>query len=197
MKKVFLLIPLLSLFVFGCNDSQNNDVEQLALIASNKISSLEQSNNQLKEEFEKELSITGYLWKSGVPVGTYGDWTLTNDYAKYNKYFDNIYITDGTTRFKLIAIPVTYCALLPIPQSNGPTVVYRATVELALDNSETSFDLICDIAFRFKEAAETDNFKWLFDSVTFYPYAIDYKSKDKIDLATLDNVWFQEFFFEN
>ncbi len=124
MKKVFLLIPLLSLFVFGCNDSQNNDVEQLALIASNKISSLEQSNNQLKEELEKKLSITGYLWKSGVPVGSYGDWTLTNDYATYNKEIGNTYLIDTTNennRLKLYSFG--YICLLPIQQNHG-LVVY-------------------------------------------------------------------------
>ena len=44
MKKVFLLIPLLSLFVFGCNDSQNDSTKQLALLASRQSSSSEESD---------------------------------------------------------------------------------------------------------------------------------------------------------
>lgn len=197
MKKVFLLISLLSLFVLGCNDSQNNDVEQLALIASNKISSLEQSNNQLKEELEKEVSVTGYLWKSGVPVGTYGDWTLTNDYAKYNKEIDNTYLidtTNGNNRLKLYSFG--YISLLPIQQNHG-FVVYRADIRIG-DDYDSSYQLTCDFAFGFeKDENYYIKIPATIERFEIIPFDIQYSDINKIDSATLYNIMNTHFYLGN
>lgn len=197
MKKVFLLISLLSLFVLGCNDSQNNDVEQLALIASNKISSLEQSNNQLKEELEKEVSVTGYLWKSGVPVGTYGDWTLTNDYAKYNKEIDNTYLVGAihdNNRIKLNSIG--YVSLLPIQQCTG-VVVYRANIFVG-DDVNSLCELTCDFCFRFKTTENSDvKLPAVLGYYEILPIDIKYSDISKVDSTTLNSIIGEIFFLEN
>lgn len=187
MKKVFLLISLLSLFVFGCNDSQNNDVEQLALIASNKISSLEQSNNQLKEELSQN---TEYVLNTTIPCGDYGDWSISNNKVYFpkkayiNDYKGYIKNTDITLRFITFEVPcISYANFgMGLPKLTCENISVWVSLTDSIENESERLYLYGELRLNL------DIPQLKVDSAEIYFYGIDYTDISKIDNETLNKI---------
>ncbi len=186
MKKVFLLIPLLSLFVFGCNDSQNDSTKLLALLASSQSSSSEESEE-----------VDGYVVYPTIPEGTYGDWVLTKDTVtltkkgsnEYKKYL-NVHANNGNGVFSLRFVELKDCVIKETVVSSD---VARLDCEchfiVSLTDSVTTesdqISLLCyfGLGYDFSEPSKIQD-----NGCLVRAFSLDSGYENNIDNATLDKI---------
>lgn len=182
MKKVFLLISLLSLFVFGCNDSQNNDVEQLALIASSQSSSSEEST--------KDYVIYPYLLE-----GTYGDWVLTKDTVTLTKKGSNEYkkylnVWTSNDNFSLRFVELKDCVIKETPVSSDSArldcechFIVSLTDSVTTESDQISLLCYFGLGYDFSEPNKIQD-----NGCLVRAFSLDSGYENNIDNATLDKI---------